>query len=187
MKNIILKLVLIGDGRVGKTSIRKNYMGYGFTKSHLSTLGADFSEISNKFKFGNDEIKAKLQIWDVAGQNNFQKIRLRFLTRASAIILVYDITNMSSFQNLPNWLKEVWSVNKSKDLPILILGNKIDLEEDREVPYTLVEKFKNDLIDKLKEKVEIIHIETSALTGQNIKQGFETITLSFYKNLLKTQ
>jgi len=100
----VLKVVLIGDGAVGKTSIRNRFMGYGFETSHLMTLGADFSlkEVNR-----GDEIW-KFQIWDLAGQEMFQQVRARFYQGAMGALLVFDITRKQTFLNITNWLNELY-------------------------------------------------------------------------------
>lgn len=183
MVQLILKLVLLGDGGVGKTSIRRSYMGKGFQKSHLMTIGADFAEDELKFEKNGEEISAKLQIWDLAGQEAFNIIRLRFLSDADCIMVVYDITSMESFHSIPKWMKEAWEVNDSKSLPILIIGNKSDLENERLVPFEALKKFSEKLRKNLHGKVPVSYIETSALTGANIKESFKTLVSSVHDNL----
>ena len=177
---IIAKVVLIGDGRVGKTSIRRRFMGKGFTVQHLMTLGADFSEKAGEIEINHQKMNYTLQIWDIAGQDSFMAVRKRFLANAAAIIVVYDITNPQSFHSLGKWINEVWKVNNDITNPILIIGNKTDLVNQRMVENSSVTEFYNNLHTKYPKIHSINYIETSALTGENISEGFELITRSIY-------
>lgn len=184
MREFTLKIILLGEGAVGKTSIRRNYMGQGFSKSHLVTLGADFGAKEVEVTVEETQYKVQLQIWDIAGQKTFEKMRMRFLAQASCILMVFDITNSDSFQKIPSWLQDAWEVNNTKNLPILIIGNKIDLEDDRKISKTLAVQFLTDLQSKLKNKVFVEYIETSALTGVNIEEGFLMIITALIKKMI---
>ena len=101
------KIVLLGEGAVGKTSLRRRYMGLGFTKSHLMTLGADFS-----FKdLTHGEHTIRCQLWDLAGQAHFKGVRSRFLANTQGAILVYDLTREETLPLLANWLLEPYSIS----------------------------------------------------------------------------
>ena len=115
-----LKLVLLGDGRVGKTSIRKKYLGLGFPTEYLETLGADFSIKSTKFKptKSSKEIDLRYQIWDIAGQPRFNQIRKSFYMGAQAGLILYDVSERKSLASLTNWLEELFNSNgKGKNIP----------------------------------------------------------------------
>jgi small GTP-binding protein len=170
--SLIAKVVLLGDGAVGKTSIRKRYMGARFQTMHLMTLGADFSQ---KDLITNSQ-KVSLQIWDIAGQEYFNSIRKRFLADASAAILIFDMTNKESFQGLEYWLQEIWEVYPKYNLPLLVCGNKNDLRDGRKVNEVEVTDYINRVQQISEEKTKFLgYIETSALTGENIDKAFELI------------
>jgi small GTP-binding protein len=139
--SLIAKVVLLGDGAVGKTSIRKRYMGAGFQTMHLMTLGADFSQKDLITK----NQKVSLQIWDIAGQEYFNAIRKRFLADASTAILIFDLSRRESFQGLEYWLQEIWEVYPDYNLPLLICGNKNDLEDERKVNEVEVTDYINQV------------------------------------------
>ena len=171
-----IKLLLLGDGRVGKTSLRRRYMGQGFKEEYLETLGADFT-IKN-VEFNN--LIIRYNIWDIAGQPKFQQIRKGFFTGAQAALVLYDITEKSSFNNIENWINELISNNgKGSFLPIMIIGNKIDLRDKVEtISYTEGKNLIKGLLDKF-DLPNITFLETSAKNGKNVEKAFEQITKSF--------
>ncbi|UJG41323.1 MAG: GTP-binding protein [Candidatus Heimdallarchaeum aukensis] len=172
-KQFIFKIVLIGDGAVGKTSIRMQYMGYGFNTSHLMTLGADFSSIDKEI-IPNE--KWKFQIWDLAGQQMFEQVRARFYKGAQGALLVFDITRPSSFQNLPMWLNELYKFNGSGVVPVVVLANKSDLRDRKSVKFKHVEKYVSELnLRTQRYGVTNYCLETSAKTGLNIDRAFEIL------------
>ena len=98
----MFKAVLIGDAAVGKTSIRRKYLGKGFISSHIATIGVDFAQKAMKV----DDQPVQLIIWDLAGQDGYGGVRKHYYEGCSALILVYDITNRDSFDNASAWLAE---------------------------------------------------------------------------------
>ncbi len=181
---LLSKLILAGSYRVGKTSIRRNFMGDAFIKDYLSTLGADFSvkKLSLGEKNGT-ELLVELQIWDIAGQEGFASLRARFFQGASAAFLVYDVNTPSTFNDLENWLLQLWAVQNKQKIPLIFIGNKTDLDTP---PYKVSEHQVIEFIKQLKikyelEDVEIHYIFTSALSGENILETFEMISEIIYE------
>lgn len=128
-----LKIVVLGDSGVGKTSIRSSYLFDQFQPHHRVTIGADFIQ---KIVTTYDDRKVKLQIWDTAGQERFQSLSVSFFRNADAAILVYDITNSSSLHNLKRWIRlflQHAHVQDSAQFPFILLGNKTDLEDQRRI------------------------------------------------------
>ena len=174
---IHLKLVLLGDGRVGKTSIRKKYLGQGFPTEYLETLGADFSIQTTKF----NNLFLRYQIWDIAGQPRFNQIRKSFYMGAQAGLILYDVSERKSLASISNWIDELFSSNgKGTNIPIVVIANKIDLRSSIDCittseGETAVEKIKekNNLMESIK------FFETSAKTGENVNQAFNLITEMF--------
>jgi small GTP-binding protein len=168
----IVKSVLIGDAAVGKTSIRKKYLGEGFQKNHLPTIGVDLA--TKKVLFNDDLVK--FVIWDLAGQHNFKSVRGHYYHGSNGIILVYDVVNRESFFNASKWLVEAYK-NMGPLPPTIIVGNKIDLR--RKPEYTDVvtteegEAFRQKFVEKL--NVPAVFMETSALTGENIDDTFKEL------------
>lgn len=123
----LIKLVIIGNSSVGKSSVLLRFSDDQFSESYLTTIGVDF-----RFKTLNiDGRKVKLQIWDTAGQERFRTITNAYYKGADGIVLVYDITNSASFEDIERfWLNEVESYAE-KDVELLLLGNKSDLADQR--------------------------------------------------------
>ncbi|MHA1345391.1 MAG: Rab family GTPase [Candidatus Heimdallarchaeaceae archaeon] len=167
----MIKLVLIGDSAVGKTSIRNNYLGLGFEKEHLTTLGADFAATTKTV----DNYQIKYQIWDLAGQPMFKNVRPRFFKGCFGALAVFDITRKETFHNLTNWIQELYQYSGRGVVPVIILSNKMDLE-NHAVTVEEAQEFIEKLNKKTKEhKIENFFLETSAKTGQNIEEAFRIL------------
>jgi len=182
MRRIVSKLVLCGETRVGKTSIRRSYFGDSFLKDHLSTLGADFAVKRVKI---DEQTTMELQIWDLAGQEGFSNLRQRFFKGASSAMMVFDITRRDTFDKLEYWFKQLWEGRKSKLLPIAIIGNKNDLqirEVSREEVMAYIDKLRteNDIGDEW-----IEYFETSAKTGENIEECFQGVSQALLDKMNK--
>jgi small GTP-binding protein len=167
------KIILLGDGAVGKTSIRKQYLGEGFEKSYTMTLGADFA-----IKRVEDTV---FQIWDLAGHPFFRNIQDIYFGGAHGVILVFDLTRIASLNNLQAWIDQTIKINE-KPLPCVIVGNKFDLFEKESL-----EAFRpivNDHLEELSKCIdhEIEYIESSALLGENIDLIFEKLIYQITKD-----
>ena len=167
------KVCLIGDGYVGKTSIRRKYIGEGFRSNYIPTLGVDFAQKITSTKDGN----TRLVIWDIAGQSQFQSLRKRYYEGCSGLILVYSVVDRESFDNASKWLVEAHGYMKK--FPVLIIvANKIDLRayypKEDIVSYEEGEEFTKMFSEKL--DTPSIFIETSALTGVHIDEAFDRLT-----------
>ena len=138
----VFKITLIGDGAVGKTSIRNRYMGYGFSASHMMTLGADFSVVEKKII--PNEIW-RFQIWDLAGQPIFKEVRGRFYNGSMGALVVFDITDRRSFKNCLMWIKELYRFCGKAVVPIVLLANKSDLRDRKSVSMKEAQKYINIL------------------------------------------
>ena len=161
MSGICLKILLCGDSSVGKTTLLLRYVDDKFTETHMTTIG-----VENKDKLIN--IKGKeinLQIWDTSGQERFQSITKNFFRNADGIIFVFDITKEDSFEHIKNWLTN--SEDCKKDFKKILVGNKLDLEEEREVNKERMEKFA--------EKSNMKCFEISAKRGVNVELIFREI------------
>jgi small GTP-binding protein len=160
--DLILKLVLIGDSGVGKTNILSRYNNNEFSLTTQPTVGVEFG---NKIiKKENKSIK--LQLWDTAGQERYKAITNAFYKGSKGAFVVYDITRKSSFLNIDKWIGEL-KTNGSEDILIILVGNKSDLEDKREVSTEDGEK-------KAKQ-YGIAFCETSALQGKNIEYAFNIL------------
>ena len=158
---IKLKLLIIGDSSVGKTSMLLSYTDNYFPESHLATIGVEY-----KVKeIVTDKYNISLQIWDTAGQERFRSITKSFFRNTNGIIFVYDVTCRKSFQSVKEWIKD--SELHDNGFDKILCGNKIDLKEKREVNFDELEEF------GMKKKIEVMEI--SARERINIEEAFQKI------------
>ncbi|MDH5645235.1 MAG: GTP-binding protein, partial [Candidatus Heimdallarchaeota archaeon] len=139
--SVLLKIALLGDGAVGKTSLRKQYMGQGFHTSHNMTIGADFANLKKEYP----ATTINYQVWDLAGQQRFQSMRSRFYNGMQGGLCVFDINRLDSFKSLNGWIEELWRHNGKGVVPITILGNKSDLRGKNSISVKDIEKYVNSL------------------------------------------
>ena len=176
--DFFMKLVLCGDGAVGKTAIRERFLGRGFSSSYLQTIGADFASTEKAVEVDNNQYSLNYQIWDLAGQTEFGTVRKTYYEGCFGSLMVFDITRPASFENLPAWINELWENSGRGKVPIVLLGNKSDLKD--KFPEHIREKQINQYVSDLnvalgEDKFFVEYLETSALTGQNIERAFDTI------------
>ena len=183
--NFNVIIVLLGDGGVGKTAIRRGFMGQGFKSTYMETVGSDFSAKSITFDHNLKTVVVNFQIWDLAGQPKFQGIRQIYYTGSQGLIFVFDLTRPDSLDNIKIWVQEVLK-NGLKNLPCLLIGNKVDLQEegipicDSENDLQLAEYVCETLN---KSSIQVNNIRTSAKTGFNIEQAFEILGKEIYINI----
>ena len=157
------KFVMIGDTGSGKSCILLRFADDTYTETYITTIGVDF-----RFRTVTVEGKTcKLQIWDTAGQERYRTITSAYYRGADAIVMVYDITSMDSFKHVNDWLLEVKRYTKEDTLNLLI-GNKCDMEAERQVSKQQGEKFATDL--------NVPFLETSAKDGTNVDPAFLMLT-----------
>lgn len=164
-KKQVHKVVLLGDGGVGKTSLLKRYLGKGFQETYKMTLGAEFSIK----RWGNDII----QIWDLGGQEVFSQVRKTYYTGSIGAFVLFDVTNRKSFKNVIRWVEEL-IINTGYQVPVMIIGNKIDLKKDDYKNYVDI-KEAIDLCKKIMETFNcpVTYCGTSAKEGLYIDGIFE--------------
>jgi len=158
----LFKLLLIGDSGVGKSCLLLRFADDTYTDSYISTIGVDF-----KIRTVDLDTKTiKLQIWDTAGQERFRTITSSYYRGAHGIIIVYDITDKESFDNVRQWLFEI-DRYASENVCKLLVGNKNDLKSKRAVEYEAAKAFADEL--------SIPFLETSAKNATNVEQAFLTM------------
>ena len=160
--DLLFKLLLIGDSGVGKTCILFRFSDDAFNNTFISTIGIDFKiktiELRGK--------KIKLQIWDTAGQERFHTITTSYYRGAMGIMLVYDITNAKSFDNIAKWLRNIQE-HANEDVEKMILGNKCDMNDRRQVS--------KERGEELAIEYGIKFMETSAKASINVEEAFFTL------------
>ena len=166
LKREVIKISILGNQAVGKTSIRSVYLGMGFINDTLATVG--YNKVETKFKLNSGK-EIKIVIWDTAGQERFHSMALNSLKNSQGLILVYDVTNRQSFIDLQNWLKDV--KNATDKVSIILFGNKCELE-NRAVTKEEAEQFAK--------KNNIPYIETSAKLKINIDEGVSKVVNDAY-------
>ena len=157
-----IKLLIVGDSSVGKTNIMYRFIEKRFSQSHMATTGMDVKNTAIDLK-GK---KIKLQLWDTAGQEKYRSITRNLFLKVQGFLLVYDITNRDSYENLGLWIKLIR--DECGHMPIIILGNKNDLEEKRAVTIEEAQDFAKDN--------KIDYIETSSKSGENIAKAINLIS-----------
>jgi Ras-related protein Rab-2A len=155
----MFRYIIVGDMAVGKSCLLLQFTDHKFRHQHELTIGVEFGgkniEVKNK--------TIKIQIWDTAGQEAFQAITRTYYKGAIGALLVYDITRKETFDHIRKWYDEV-KLNGSKDICCILIGNKKDLEEQRQVKY---EEGK-----RLAEENNLLFLETSAKTAENVQEAF---------------
>ncbi|MFW9803375.1 MAG: Rab family GTPase [Candidatus Thorarchaeota archaeon] len=166
------KAVLIGDGAVGKTSLKRNYLGEDFMEGHLPTIGVDFAQKSIEYETGT----VKFIIWDLAGQPSFERVRRHYYQGANGIFLVYSVINRKSFDNATKWLVEAYRYMGSLP-PTIVIANKIDLRpaehDDSMISTEEGIRFANFYSERM--EVPTAFRETSALTGEGVQDAFSEL------------
>ena len=162
----------MGEGGVGKTSLRKRYLGEGFKSNYMATIGADFG-----IHRLNEEGTEIVQIWDLAGQQRFSVVREMYYLGTKAAVLAYDITRADTFYTIPNWIEELLkNVNRDDPIPMALVANKVDLRDQDDGSFISKEQgiqYAADLSAWV--KMDVPYIETSAKTGLNVNKMFETL------------
>lgn len=182
----VVKVVVCGDGAVGKTALRRRLMGEQFQASYLETLGADFVVKNISF----DYILFKAHIWDLAGQPEYQNVRKMYYTGAMGALIVFDVTRWDTFESIPNWVEEVWKNNGLGLVPIVFIGNKIDLRIHgiETIPQTKGAQYASD-VSKFTHQFgfETLYLETSAKFGTNVNDAFFILIRNIFSYLTKKQ
>lgn len=165
-RKTLLKVIILGDSCVGKTSLMNQFVNKKFSNQYKATIGADF--LTREVMVDNRLVT--LQIWDTAGQERFQSLGVAFYRGADCCVLAFDVTSASSFKNLDSWRDEFLiqaSPRDSEDFPFVVIGNKIDLE-NRAVTSKRAQQW-------CESKNSAPYFETSAKDGINVEQAFQTV------------
>ena len=172
-KELLYKILLLGDSSVGKTCFLMRYTDNTYQEIHMSTIGID-----NKFKDVEleDGKKVKIQIWDTAGQDRFRSITRNYYKGANGIVLIFDVTNKKSYENVKNWVKQIKEEVSSR-VTIILVANKID-----DVNHRIVTKEEGE---KIANECGLMFFECSAKTGENIEHAFNELVKKTVENYSK--
>ncbi|MFW9768395.1 MAG: Rab family GTPase [Candidatus Thorarchaeota archaeon] len=166
------KTVLIGDPAVGKTSIRRKYLGKGFISSHIATIGVDFAQ---KYTHHKGETH-RLVIWDLAGQYSFESVRRHYYVGCSSLIFVYSVIDRESFERAAQWFVEVYKY-LGEVPPTAIIGNKVDLKPEFSGNDIVTTEEGRAFAEYFTQKLGVpsVFTETSAKTGEQIQEAFSSL------------
>ncbi|NMC08117.1 MAG: GTP-binding protein [Candidatus Lokiarchaeota archaeon] len=154
------KLVIVGDPNVGKTSLVIQFTEKAFRKTYLPTIGVNITEKT----ISHEGEQFTMVLWDIAGQSKFQKMRKHFYSGASGVILVFDLTKKESLPSIKDWYEDVKKSLEGQPLNCVLLGNKNDLPDQRQVPELEAKSMAAAL--------QVPYFETSARTGENVDKVF---------------
>uniref|UniRef100_A0A6V7QW57 Ras-related protein Rab11D n=1 Tax=Ananas comosus var. bracteatus TaxID=296719 RepID=A0A6V7QW57_ANACO len=163
----VFKVVLIGDSAVGKSQILARFARNEFSLDSKATIGVEFQ--TRTLQIQQKRIKA--QIWDTAGQERYRAVTSAYYRGAVGALLVYDITKRQSFDHIPRWLDELRS-HADKNIVIMLVGNKSDLEDQRAVATEDAREFA--------QKEGLFFLETSALEATNVETAFQTVLTEIF-------
>ena len=160
----IFRICLLGDSSVGKTSLITRYANGIFKEEYLATIGLDY--YTKEEMINNQNVL--IQLWDTAGQERFKALTPNYFKNAEGVILVYDVTNSESFENLKYWIGSIKSnLGENNLLPIIIIGNKIDMDDMRDINKEDAEKFSKENDYK--------YFEASAKTGEGVDDAIRQL------------
>ena len=166
----LLKYIIIGDSAVGKSNLLLRYVDNKFNENHVLTLGVEFAAKNIQI----EEQIFRMQIWDTAGQENFRSITRSFYKNSACVIIVYDITSRETFTNVKTWIKDCMQTC-SKNVFMVLVGNKVDDETSRQVSTNEGETFAKEH--------GMTFFESSAKTGKNVEEIFKTSAKEIAKRL----
>jgi len=168
-KKVLLKVIILGDSGVGKTSLMNQYVNKKFSASYKATIGADF--LTKEVVMEDDRV-VTLQLWDTAGQERFQSLGVAFYRGADCCVLVYDVNNSKSFETLERWRDEFLvqaSPMDPESFPFVVIGNKVDVEESRRMISS------KRAMTFCQSKGGLSYFETSAKEALNVEEAFSAI------------
>ena len=166
-ETIIYNIVTIGDSRVGKTCVISRMCGKPFSTSHITTMGVDKISLTEKLN-GKTYI---IKIWDTTGQERFASLATQYLRKADGVIFVYAVNDKDSYNNISKWVDMLKKTNANPNLQMVLVANKIDLER------IVSTEEGNELAQKLK----MNYSETSAKTGEGIKEVYDGLVQALVK------
>jgi small GTP-binding protein len=170
------KIVMLGDGAVGKTAMTTRFTQDSFNTDYKRTIGADFAV--KRMEIPDIDAQVTLQCWDLSGQPRFEFVRQGFYRGARGGLLLYDVTRRRTFLNIDRWKEETFT-NTGKNIPLVVVANKIDLVESRAVA-------KKDGQAYAKEN-GFIYVESSALTGENVEEAYVNLCKRIIKESKSTK
>ena len=161
--DLVFKILLLGDSEVGKSCFLMRYSENVFIENYITTIGLDYKLKTVKLDTGKT---IKVQLWDTAGQDKYRTIAKNYYKGSHSILLLYDITKQSSFDNIREWVRDIKEEVNEKAI-LFLIGNKIDMEDQRKIP--------KEKGVELAEEFKIPFFEASAKSGENVDEVFKAL------------
>ena len=161
--DFVIKILLLGDSEVGKSCFLMRYSDNVFVENYITTIGLDYKLKTVKLDSGKT---IKVQLWDTAGQDKYRTIAKNYYKGSHGILLLYDITKMTSFENIREWIRDIKEEVSEKAI-VFLIGNKIDLTDNR--------KISKEKGEELAEEYKIPFFEASAKSGENVDEVFKAL------------
>ena len=161
--DLVFKILLLGDSEVGKSCFLMRYSENVFIENYITTIGLDYKLKTVKLDTGKT---IKVQLWDTAGQDKYRTIAKNYYKGSHGILLLYDITKQSSFDNIREWVRDIKEEVNEKAI-LFLIGNKIDMEDQRKIP--------KEKGVELAEEFKIPFFEASAKSGENVDEVFKAL------------
>jgi Ras-related protein Rab-11A len=168
------KVVMLGDGAVGKTALTTRFTQGNFQADYKRTIGSDFA--IKKLEFDDLDANVTIQVWDLAGQPRFEVVRQGFYRGARGGLLVYDVTRRRTFLNIVNWKEECFK-NLGCKIPLVVVANKVDLADSRVVPTSDGEEYAKEN--------KSLYVESSALTGENVEDAYASLCKTMIEDAME--
>jgi len=172
MSLYVFKVIIIGPGAVGKTSLLHRFVENKFSFRYKLTIGADF--LSKIIQRNNETIK--LQIWDIGGQDRYKFLRASFFDGANGALIVFDLSRWHTFEELDDWVSDLREYAGEK-IPFALIGNKVDLIDKKD------ELYERESAEVFAKKEQTFYDETSAKTGEKVEEAFLNLTERMLKNV----
>lgn len=158
------KIVMLGDGAVGKTAMTTRFTQNFFEADYKRTIGSDFA--IKRLTLPDLKAQVTLQVWDLAGQPRFESVRQGFYRGARGGLLLYDVTRRRTFLNVDDWRNEAFK-NLEREIPLILVANKVDLADSRVVTTEDGEVYAKEN--------GFLYVESSALTGENVEEAYASL------------
>ena len=175
MSLFVFKVIIVGPGAVGKTSLLYRFVENKFSFRYKMTIGADFlsKTIQGHPKAGTT---VKFQIWDIGGQDRYKFLRSRFFDGANGALIVFDLSRWHTFEEIEEWLSDLREF-AGENVPFALIGNKVDLIDKRD------ELYERESAQVFAKKEQTYYVETSAKTGEKVEDAFLNLTERMLKNV----
>ena len=173
MSLYVFKVIIIGPGAVGKTSLLHRFVENKFSFRYKLTIGADFLSKVINYK---EDVTVKLQIWDIGGQDRYKFLRASFFDGANGALIVFDLSRWHTFEELEEWISDLREYT-GKNTPFVLIGNKVDLIDKKD------EMYERESAEVFAKKEKTFYIETSAKSGENVEGAFLNLASSMIKNI----